>query len=462
MKKIVTLSLCILCAFAAIAQVPQKMNYQAVARNTLGQAIANTKINVRISILDLTSSGTAVYTETRLLTTNQLGLFTAPIGGAGATSTTGSFAAVNWSTGNKFIKVEADPLGGTNFITLGDNELLSVPYALYAVNGKVGPTGPANILNIGTVINSGVGGTAAATITGTSPTQTLNLTIPTGAQGPQGVQGIQGLTGATGATGPIGLTGAIGAQGIQGITGATGATGIQGPIGLTGKNTLILTTTEAVGANCSTGGVKQEYGIDANGNGTLEAGEINASLTKYICNGATGSAANAWNIIGNTGTTTANFLGTTDAQDLRFKIDNTSYGYLNKNKTNTAIGEATLQANTTGISNVAYGASALSLNTDGKGNTANGVNALKNNTIANYNNAFGFGALSVNNTGAENTAIGTSAAYSNLNGNNIVAVGNYSLFKNTTGVSNVAMGNAALYNNTEKNNRYIRLGRKFS
>jgi trimeric autotransporter adhesin len=481
MKK-TTLLLCvtfILSAFVVQAQVPQKMNYQAVARNSVGQPIANANINVRISILDLTSTGNAIYSEIRKLTTNQLGLFTAPIGGAGATSTTGSFANINWSTGNKFIKVEADPLGGTNFITLGNNELLSVPYALYAVNGKVGPIGPANVLNIGTVTNGAAGSAATAIITGTSPAQTLNLTLPTGVQGPQGLQGIQGVTGATGPigltgatgatgahgiqgpigatgatglTGPIGLTGAIGPQGIQGLVGATGATGATGPIGLPGKNTLILTTTEAAGANCATGGVKQEYGVDANSNGTLDAGEVNATLTKYICNGVAGSVLNAWNINGNTGTTAANFIGTTDAQDLKFKVDNTPYGYLNKSKTNTAIGEATLQANTNGISNVAYGASALSLNTTGNGNTATGVNALKNNTTANYNNAIGFGALASNNVGAENTAIGTSAAFSNVSGNNNVAVGNYSLFKNTTGVSNIAMGNAALYNNTEKSN----------
>jgi trimeric autotransporter adhesin len=160
---------------------------------------------------------------------------------------------------------------------------------------------------------------------------------------------------------------------------------------------------------------------------------------------------NNWNTLGNAGTTAINFLGTTDAQDLRFKIANTPYGFFNKNKSNTAIGEAALAANTSGISNIALGANALTLNTSGSGNTANGIDALKNNNTASYNSAFGYGALATN-TGAENTAIGTSAAYSNTTGSNNVAVGNYSLFKNTTGLSNVAMGNTALYNNTEKNN----------
>jgi hypothetical protein len=42
----------------------------------------------------------------------------------------------------------------------------------------------------------------------------------------------------------------------------------------------------------NTGGVKLEYGLDANSNGILDAGEINASLTKYVCNGAVGLLQN--------------------------------------------------------------------------------------------------------------------------------------------------------------------------
>lgn len=67
--------------------------------------------------------------------------------------------------------------------------------------GNTGATGPANTLTIGTVST----GSAAASITGTAPNQTLNLTVPQGIQGPQGTQGTQGIqgpTGNTGATGP--------------------------------------------------------------------------------------------------------------------------------------------------------------------------------------------------------------------------------------------------------------------
>ncbi len=274
------------------AQVPNKFNYQAVARNSSGQTLANASINVRISILDGSATAASVYSETRNITTNQLGLFTIAIGSTGTQSTTGNFSTINWATGNKFIKVEIDPLGGTSFVTLGTTELLSVPYAMYAVNGTPGPQG----------IQGPPGPTGATGLQGP-----IGLTGATGPQGPagpigpQGPQGPTGLTGATGLIGPQGPAGPQGNTGPQGATGPAGPTGPQGPQGNTGPqgtagnngfNTLINTTPEPPGATCTNGGVKQEYGIDVNNNGILDPSEINGTLTKYICNGIT--ANNYW------------------------------------------------------------------------------------------------------------------------------------------------------------------------
>lgn len=55
--------------------------------------------------------------------------------------------------------------------------------------GPQGPAGPSNVLSIGTVVR---GDDAAASITGTSPNQILNLTLP---KGDQGIQGPEGPTG---------------------------------------------------------------------------------------------------------------------------------------------------------------------------------------------------------------------------------------------------------------------------
>ena len=113
-----------------------------------------------------------------------------------------------------------------------------------------------------------------------------------------------------GAVGAQGIQGLTGAQGIQGIQGLAGTNGTNGSNGADGKNTLAKTTTEIAGANCTTGGVKIEYGLDANSNGTLDVSEINATLTKYVCNGAVGAvgATGAQGIQGLAGANGANGL----------------------------------------------------------------------------------------------------------------------------------------------------------
>jgi hypothetical protein len=137
--------------------------------------------------------------------------------------------------------------------------------------------------------------------TGTTQDFLNTLVGPSGASGqagPQGVAGIQGPIGPTGpqgVQGPIGPPGAAGAQGIQGPIGPAGSQGsqgiqgAQGPAGANGLNALIKTTTEIAGVNCANGGTKIETGLDANGNGVLDVGEVNSSQTEYVCNGAVAS-----------------------------------------------------------------------------------------------------------------------------------------------------------------------------
>ncbi|MET0350142.1 MAG: hypothetical protein ABW067_10175, partial [Rhizobacter sp.] len=57
--------------------------------------------------------------------------------------------------------------------------------------------------------------------------------------------------------------------------------------GNTPVRALTATAVEASGANCATGGTRITAGADANGNGTLDAAEI--SSTAYVCHGATGA-----------------------------------------------------------------------------------------------------------------------------------------------------------------------------
>ena len=113
---------------------------------------------------------------------------------------------------------------------------------------------------------------------------------------------------------------------------------------------------------------------------------------------------------------------------------------------NTRVGNAALNANTTGASNTANGAGALQLNTTGFGNTANGWRSLQSNTTGSSNTANGVQALVSNTTGTSNTVNGYQALFSNTIGSSNTADGFFALRANTTGNGNTANGaNAGRY-----------------
>jgi hypothetical protein len=130
MKKIITICVAILMTANVFAQAPNIMSYQAVIRNTSNALVTSSAVGMRISILQTSPSGTAVYVETQTPTTNANGLASIEIGGG--TVVSGNFSTIDWANGPYFIKTETDPTGGTNYTITGTSQLLSVPYALHA------------------------------------------------------------------------------------------------------------------------------------------------------------------------------------------------------------------------------------------------------------------------------------------------------------------------------------------
>ncbi len=64
--------------------------------------------------------------------------------------------------------------------------------------------------------------------------------------------------------------------------------GDEGVTGADGVAALVAMTDEPVGANCANGGVRVDSGLDANTNGVLDAVEITSS--EYVCDGPAGAA----------------------------------------------------------------------------------------------------------------------------------------------------------------------------
>ena len=130
MKKLITMVIMVLAVAVAMAQAPEKFTYQAVVRNASNALVTNTLVGVRVSILQGSATGSGVYVETQMPSTNANGLITLNIGDGNAVF--GTFGSIDWSAGPYFLKTEIDPAGGNNYSVTSTQQLLSVPYALYA------------------------------------------------------------------------------------------------------------------------------------------------------------------------------------------------------------------------------------------------------------------------------------------------------------------------------------------
>lgn len=323
MKCLSLVSLAVILCLQAVAQAPQGINYQAVIRTSSGQIVPTQAVGLKLVIRQGSASGSIVYEETHATQTNNLGLVNVVMGNG--TALTGNFTAINWGIGPYWVEVSADISGGTNYIVLGTQQLMSVPYALYAANagssgvvGPTGPTGPQGAVGpagapgpqgvAGPTGPQGPGGTDAQilsvngnqlsisngnTVTLPNAQGTPGPTGPTGPQGPagaQGAQGLQGVAGPAGAQGPQGVAGPAGPQGAAGPAGPQGAQGPQGPQGPTqtlsinGNQLTISNGNTVVLPSGGSGGGTLDQAYDFGGAGagriiTSDAGAVEINLS---------------------------------------------------------------------------------------------------------------------------------------------------------------------------------------
>ena len=128
-KNFILAVFCLIISAISFAQVPQKMSYQAVVRGSDNNLVTNQQVAMRVSILQGSADGTAVYTETHSAQTNANGLVSIEIGDG---TSNDDFTAINWANGPFFVKTETDVNGGDDYDIIGVSQLLSVPYAMYA------------------------------------------------------------------------------------------------------------------------------------------------------------------------------------------------------------------------------------------------------------------------------------------------------------------------------------------
>jgi len=155
------------------------IDYQTIITDIQNLPIKSTNIEVRIEVIEASQNGNVTYTEIHQVMTGINGELSLEIGKG--TADNSSFSDINWGIPN-YIAVSVKPDGGSIFLSNGNIELLSVPYAIFAT--KLG-------------CEQGCPGAD-------------------GKDGPQGAQGEQGINGINGSNGITGLDGLNGIDGIDG------------------------------------------------------------------------------------------------------------------------------------------------------------------------------------------------------------------------------------------------------
>jgi hypothetical protein len=380
-------------------------------------------------------------------------------GPAGAAGTNGKTVAYGTSNPTSNTGVDGDFYINTTTHTLfGPKASGSWPTGVSLV-GPTGAQGPQGLTGAtGAAGPQGIQGLTGAT----GPAGVAGATGPTGAQGIQGLtgpQGVAGLPGAAGATGP-----APSGTGIVTVSSGT----LQTPGTLTGD---VTTTGAGLATSIATGAVTSDKLLD----GTIATADVaDAAITDAKIGGVAGSkvsgniSGNAANVTGTvavanggTGATTLasnNVLLGNGTSALQVVAPGASGNVLTSNGTTWSSAAAGVPyTGATGAVNL--GAYDLTVNnlTVGRGaggsqyNTAIGLASLAANTTGSANSASGYGTLYKNQTGGDNTAMGQVSLFENLSGSKNTAVGSFSLWKNTAS-NNTAFGYGALAQNVSGTN----------
>ena len=395
MRKILfLLTIVLLAAVSSYSQAPGIFNYQGVARNSVGNVLANKSITLRLTIHDGTAAGPTVYQESRGVITNPFGLFNVQVGSPGGTNVTGNIPGVSWGVGAKYIQVEIDPNGGTTFINIGTAQLASVPYALFA-NSAADLILPFNKTqaDAGTlfkITNSGTGsGSTALEGLTNSTAGNVSAVIGTVTSVAPGAfsAGVRGINNGTGGNG-IGVYGSQNGSGYGVYGTAPSGWAIRGEstsgVGSFGSST---SGTGVFGTSTSGAGV---FGLSNTGNAGLftNTNAANTATTVDVSNNGTNNAINSVN----TGTGRAGF----------FQVNNAASGAdaLSASTNGTATSWA-IRGNSTGLqgagiftyNNAAGTANALRVTNNGSGagvySTSTGTGAsgfFENTNVTNPNN----------------------------------------------------------------------------
>ena len=371
MRPIIALFL-VLATIPLTAQPPQAMNYQAVVRNAQGEAMPGRTVTPKFDILLGGPLGPTVYSEDHappapVVTTNEHGLFSVRIGEGYVLS--GDFTTIDWSAGNYWLSVSIDTTGGLDYVPVGSQQLVSVPYAFLAGSVVGGASDTDWTIDADTVDSGG----KRVGIGTSSPRELLDVA---------GDILVNGMTVGT-ANAPSNRNVAVGENALGSVTTAYWNTAV-------GRNAL---------------GSQQNgfYNVAIGTNALAVAGFADRNTAVGV-----GCLSNFEGGSQNTG------IGMDCLLHHRTGSSNTALGHASlgndtSGTANVAIGVWSMQNNSNGINNAALGTYSLRQNTTGYGNVGMGMFAVEDNQTGFYRTGIGYDANSLSTTQHNNTGVGHGA-----------------------------------------------------
>ena len=159
MKKYILFLFTFFLLWESYSQAPQGFNYQAIVRDASGNIKANTGVQFTFKIE--TANGVPLYSELHTTITNKYGLTNMTIGKGISND---DFSDINWGSGIYMLNVNIDG------VDVGTTQLMSVPYALYAVSS--GSSSGGGGVGISSTVDNGDGTFTLNYTDGTSFTTT--------------------------------------------------------------------------------------------------------------------------------------------------------------------------------------------------------------------------------------------------------------------------------------------------
>lgn len=442
-------------------QVPNKINYQAVVRNSDGTIKSGTPVTLEFRIYDMGSGGNQVFEEIHIPTTDEFGRISLVIGEI-------NDILFDWSKGPYSLEVIAD---GTS---MGTSQIVSVPYALMSrdvVNNDDADPDPSNEIQDlqleGNVL----------TITGND--QATPIVLAGGGDSQWNMDG-DSVT-ITDKNVGIGTASPSGKLVVMG----DGTTTVEEPLFEVKKQdgqTVFAVYNDSVRVfvnnESTTKGVKGGFAVG--GYNSSVKGSFNEylrvtpdSVRIYVDNNPQGKGVKGGFAVGGYSAAKSSATSFMSLTPENYLIGHESGQLITDGMYNSTLGYQAGSALTTGSENIFLGYQSGFNNTDGNHNTFIGYQAGYSNTSGYQNSFIGYRAGHDNTTGLFNLFVGYEAGLTNTTGSQNMFMGyragasnkegQYNMFlgimagaANTSGNGNLFIGpGAGFYNTTGNRNIFV-------